>query len=824
MTAEFDLHILSFYRIKGQDIPQFPGLLASEPPKRTARGREEDHLLVYLTLSGNIPLTSAEYSQLTSETSAHFYQTAGSLTSAIRGAAQWLNQSLLERNLRTTGQGQYLIGRLILGVLRAGQLFVAQSGPTHVFHITGGDTRQIHDAQISGRGLGFSQTTPLYFAQTELHADDMLVCCSHLPPSWDPALLENNTSPEALRRKLLTVGGDDLNALLVLAQPGAGAFSLHIGSRTAVESGNPAGEMPPEPAGPIPPAQGFTAQEGIPAAAPAASTRLGSQVESGKPASRFARILAGEQGEAEATRSAPEPEAVLPEQETPAPATARRAALTNPARRAASTGAIPPATDSPARSTPHRGRFVAARAAGELPEINRPARRSGNQVFLSLARAIQGARQLGQRTGTGLRAFLPRLLPSMQEGEGEMTGSGLGFLAIAIPLIIVTVASIVYTRYGRSTQFQENFGQALEQAVQARGQTDPLEIRRTWDSTLYYLDRAESYQVTQDSSDLRQEAQTALDNLDGILRLDFRHAIVGGLSRSVQISRMAATNTDLYLLDAARGSVIRAALGSQGYEVDDDFRCSPGQYGSTLVGALIDIEALQVSNIYNARLVAMDGSGTLLYCGFNMQPVAVSLAAPVLGWRGISSFTLDTDEKNLYVLDPAGNAVWVYAGNYGEFTGQPTIFFGEQVPQNMSSTIDLAANNADLYLLFGDGHITACPLSRYDVVPLRCIDPITFVDTRPGQESGPKLNDGIFTQISFAQAPDPSLYMLEPLTRAVFRFSPRSGSVELRGQFRATPEQNNTLFSGSVTAMTISPNRYLFLSMGNQVFFATDVP
>jgi hypothetical protein len=66
--------------------------------------------------------------------------------------------------------------------------------------------------------------------------------------------------------------------------------------------------------------------------------------------------------------------------------------------------------------------------------------------------------------------------------------------------------------------------------------------------------------------------------------------------------------------------------------------------------------------------------------------------------------------------------------------------------------------------------------------------------------------------------------MLEPLTRAVYRFSPRSDSLELRGQFRASMEQNNTLFNGPATAMTINPNRYIIFSIGNQVFFATDVP
>jgi hypothetical protein len=323
---------------------------------------------------------------------------------------------------------------------------------------------------------------------------------------------------------------------------------------------------------------------------------------------------------------------------------------------------------------------------------------------------------------------------------------------------------------------------------------------------------------------LRQEAQTALDNLDSIVRLDFRPAIVGGLDQSVQVYRMAATNTDLYLLDALRGNVLRAALGTNGYEIDTSFKCGPGQYGTITVGKLIDIEALQMSNDYNARVMAIDASGTLLYCGFNMKPEAVPLSPPPLGWQGISAFTLDTDGKYLYVLDPPANNIWAYQGSSGKFTDSPTIFFGQQVPQNMSTSIDLAANNSDLYLLFGDGHVTACPASHFEGVPLRCADPITFVDNRPERQPGPRINDAIFNQISFAAAPDPLLYLLESLTRSIYYFSPRSDSLELRGQFRATVEQSNTLFIGSATAMTISPNRNIFISIGTQVFLATKVP
>jgi len=837
VAAAFDLNLLPFYRIKGQEWPQLPGLLAMVPPRRTARGREDDRLIIYLTFSGNDPLSSSEYNQTATQMAQRFYQTAGSLTSAIRTVAQTLNLSLVDRNLRTTGKGQYIIGRLILGVLRGSQFVVAQCGPTHVFHLTGKETRQVHDVQISGRGLGIGQATPLYFAQLNLNPGDQLVLSADLPSGWEAALLgEHLVSPDSLRRELLSITGDDLNAILVQAQAGKG--NLNILKALPAPAPDAAGpdHQPDSVEQAARPAPGAAAPEHQPdsveqaakhAPAPAAlqhsaptptPARPTSQVESGRPASRFARLLAGSGTNAPA--GAPKPE--TPPQNAETPVTKSRPRLQNvpaqPVRRP-----VPVSTTTVSRSAAQTGRFVSSRTTGELPEIMRPpARRQG--VYRGLAKVIQGIRVGTQKISEGLIKFLPKLLPNPKEGESEVGGSSLAFLVIAIPLIVVTIAGLVYTRSGRATQYQENYNMALGQAAQAHGQTDPTEVRRAWDSTLYYLDLADHYQVTQDSLNLRQEAQTALDNLDSIVRLDFRPVIDEGLSHTVQINRMAATNTDLYLLDASRGSVMRAALGSQGYEIDTGFECGPGLYDTTNVGNLIDIEALQMSNIYNARVMAIDASGTLLYCGFNMQPVAVPLGPPPLGWQGISAFALDMDGKYLYVLDPPGNTVWVYQGDFGKFINSPTMFFGQQVPQNMSTSIDLAANNSDLYLLFEDGHITACPASHFEGVPLRCTDPVTFVDNRPERQPGPEITDAIFNQISFAAAPDPLLYLLEPLTRAVYSFSPRSASLELRGQFRASVEQSNTLFNGPATAMTISPNRYIFFSIGYQVFFATNVP
>ncbi len=809
------------------------------PPRRTARGRENDRLVIYLTFSGNNPFSANEYNQTGAQMARQFYQIPGSVTSAIRSVAETLNQLLVDRNLRTTGKGQYIIGRMILGVIHGSQFVFAQCGPTHVFHLGGKDVHQIHDAQISGRGLGIGQATPLYFSQLDLNPGDQLVLCADLPSGWETAILGTTlATTDSLRRELLTVTTEDLNAVQVEVQPGKGNLNILKAMPAVVPDAVAQKHQPPvvEHSGlPVPAAAtksvapesspSFVDQAIDPSTAAALDSATivppvipTSQVDSSQPASRFARLLSG---------SGTEQSGDITETDTPQKHLETPPAEIKPRVPAVSSRPVPPpaVAQKPTASRPsaQTGRFVSGRLAGELPEIKRPiTHRKG--IYRGLANIMQGARGVTQKISRGLGKFLPNLLPNSNETDSQDGGSSLAFVAIAIPVIVVTIAGLVYARYGRVTQYNDYYGMAMVQAAQAHGQTDPAEVRRAWDSTLYYLDLADRYQVTQDSLNLRQEAQTALDNLDSIVRLNFSPAVVGGLDRTLQIDRMAATNTDLYLLDATRGNVIRATLGSQGYEVDTGFVCGPGQYGTLTVGKLLDIEALQMSNDYNARVMGIDSSGNLLYCGFNMTPEAVPLSPPPLGWQGITAFTLDTDGKFLYVLDPSGNNVWAYQGSSGKFTDSPTLFFGQQVPQSMSTSIDLAANNSDLYLLFADGHVTSCPASHFAGVPLRCADPLTFVDNRPERQPGPRINDAIFNQMSFAAAPDPLLYLLEPLTRAVYYFSPRSDSLELRGQFRASVEQSNTLFNGSATAMTISPNRNIFFSIGSQVFYATNVP
>ena len=63
--ATFDLNILPIHRQNGQEFADLPGLLAVAPPRKTARGRDKDSLILYLMLAGNAEFSTAEVKQLT---------------------------------------------------------------------------------------------------------------------------------------------------------------------------------------------------------------------------------------------------------------------------------------------------------------------------------------------------------------------------------------------------------------------------------------------------------------------------------------------------------------------------------------------------------------------------------------------------------------------------------------------------------------------------------------------------------------------------------------------------------------------------------------
>ncbi|MCA2001251.1 MAG: hypothetical protein LDL51_05250, partial [Chloroflexi bacterium] len=231
-----DLTLSPLYRVNGQEQNSLPGLVALTPPAAPARGRERDRLIAYLILAGNAVISSGEYAQAAEAAAVAFYQTPGALTTALKAAVEKTNKILLERNMNSAKNGQFAVGWLTLAAAREAQCTFALSGPMRVHCFCRGEIRHIHEPAVSGKGLGANQTPNIHYAQIPLEAGVRLLFFGRAPDSWKD-VLEDRTpgSLDAMRRRLLTLSNEDLNAVLIQATEGTGV--LNVLKKRSTETG-----------------------------------------------------------------------------------------------------------------------------------------------------------------------------------------------------------------------------------------------------------------------------------------------------------------------------------------------------------------------------------------------------------------------------------------------------------------------------------------------------------------------------------------------------------------------------------------------------------
>jgi hypothetical protein len=843
MNSTLDLNLLLLARQNGEDRLELPDLYAAVPPRRAARGRETDSLIIYLSLVGNAPLNPPEQTKLLEELAKKFYKTTGSLTAALRSVAEAINLQLLDRNLRSTGAGRQAIGQLLLVALRGDTLYLAQSGAVQTYLVKPGQTQAMYDAQTSGRGLGLSQSTPVRFLQVKMEADDYLVLSTVPASAWSDSDMQHPSQQgiDALRHQLMLKTGQDFNAVIVQAQAGTGKLKVLKRKPGATPMVVPQQEVLSPVTAPAS-AETIQADQAEPAAVIPTDTSSPAAAPEPAPHENEPAVPVGstsetpapiEEAPAQPEVTAPVPVAVS----TQATANAAAGATANAAAGATANAAAGATANAAAGATVVAAARVTSEAASAAAQPAKPITQQAqtaqpaaqslppsktktpagpppgskqlNAIRVALAPIVgtiaRALRSALATIGAALLRLLKNLLPDAD--VLRLPPSTMVFIAIAIPLILAVLGGVVFLQRGQAKQHQLYYAQAVEKADYAASLTNPLEQRLAIQTALGELDKAEEYAVTSQSQALRVKLTNNLDALDAVKRLDYKQAIVNGLETGVKVTRIVAVAADLYLLDGSQGSVLHAVLTSRGYELDPTFKCGPTQ-GYINVGPLVDIVELPPGGVENASLLGMDASGNLLYCVVGDQPLSATLAPPNTGLG--SPIGMSLDRNDLYVLDPTVNAVWIYRNM--AVNEQPRLFFGDTVPP-MQDVIDLEVYNDELYMLHADGHTTKCTYSAMVESPTRCVDPYPYSDNRPGRVHGPVIEDTSFNQMDYITFPERSIFYLDPQHQAIYYFS-----VLLTLQYQYQPK--SALAEGEATAFSISANRIAFLAVGSNVYYA----
>ncbi|MQC26817.1 MAG: hypothetical protein DWG76_05130 [Chloroflexi bacterium] len=732
MVSKLDLLVVPLHRQDGQDQANLPGLLLAHPPRRAPRGRKDERLVLLLSIQGGMQMRPAQLQKLLDDMAQGYFQSQGSVTSALREQAERLNLYLYKLNQSQGKEQPAALARLTMLAVRGERVFLAQCGPAHAFLIGAGDIQHFYDPQTAGRGLGLSQTTDIRYYQTEVKEDDLLLAMPALPAGWSETtfLDVRNQKLATLRRRFLAQAGTDLEAVLLAAKPGTGTVRLMATSRDAeaLETAEPARPITSKP------------EQGAQSDAPRSWEAL-----------------------------------EVPE------ASSRAAPAAQPLGEDA-TGASRGPQTWPSHSLKQG---------------------SASLIFDGLRERIQ---DVVERVGPRLRNFLLGMLP---EGANfDLAPRTMALIAGLVPVAVVVLVAIIYLQVGRGQLYGNYMARAQNAAAAAEAREDPAEIREAWAAALANAQRAADYEATDEAAALVLQAQSALDDFDAIERLDFQLALFSALPDGVRITRMVATNRELYMLNSADGAILRAILTGGGYQLDEGFSCGPGPYGGYIVSALVDMALLPPTNPQGAALVAMDANGNLIYCIVDERPLATPLEAPDSNWG--NPLAISVENENLYVLDPLTNAVWLYSGEEFAFVEPPRFYFGVDVPK-LQDVIDIAVQESDLYLLDLEGQTAVCTFSDDIEDPTTCQDPADYSDSRPGREDGPQIEGAHFLQMQASDPPEPSIYILDPITPAVYQFSLRLSLVR---QYRS----ESLLPEGVVTAFAVSPNRAIFLAFENELY------
>ncbi len=841
----------------------------AKPNRRAVHNRSRDIVFMLLEITGDLPFSRNRLQEIALNLTDGYYLSRGSVTFGLREAANELNDILVKRNLRDQPHGLPSGCFMTMGVIRDETLYLAHAGLVQSVLVSRGKSELLSDTSASGAGLGFTESITLHFTQAQVAPGSILILFPHTPEGWQDQLSASGPrlTISALHQMVASRFGEDVIAAFLQFQTGMGVISDAMPQKQAAGDEPLPAELPDIKASArhtARPARGHAKPAGV---QPSLLDEAASDEQKPTEESAPAEVP-------EASPEAPEPEIEEPAQEpivaesTEAEETVKPTLVSR--LFSARKNRAEDETEQPEETKEEQSQVSQSAVEEDGPVLERPPKKTlFSRLFAKKApvspqadetetplpdlpapeqlptpvviteslpvvpavppkskAVLSGILQIIKviiRALESLMSFSGRLFQRMLPGESEATrhntGSLMWFIAVAIPILISTIAVTVYTNSGKSVQYQEYLAQAQVAALKAQSQTDPALKRAAWEMTIEELDKALGYGNSVEAESLRREAQQALDRLDGVIRLQLQSAILGNFSTTVYITALAANETEVYLLDATQGRILRLYLTGAGYDIDTTFICTPDPAG-TVPGKLVDLVVLPPDNKYRAGVMGIDALGNVMYCGEGREPVVEALKPPpdTDGWKGIKSMLLENGV--LYVLDTADSAkkyVYTFTGEKSSFTSDPKIYFNGKVPY-ATDVRDIGVDKAGLFMLHGDGMISRCTFRISEDDFTTCVSPSPYINHRSGQNIEMlTIPDTQFVQLQTSAAPDSSLYLLDAKNRMIYHFSLK---LNFQRSLATQMNQSNPQYKREPTAFTISPVRTMFIAYSNQLFYA----
>jgi len=175
-TTELEALVGHLFVISGRSISAAsPGAIAMPAPRRAARGRDSDTFFGLIGLGQGQRESAATYEEAIRGVAGSYFNTGGSVTSALRDALNVLNSSLKQRN---NSRENFLSVGLACAILREQELYLAVIGPARAFLIREDFVERLPDDEEVEEGmpaLGTDSEPDVRFYRREIRPGDFLI-------------------------------------------------------------------------------------------------------------------------------------------------------------------------------------------------------------------------------------------------------------------------------------------------------------------------------------------------------------------------------------------------------------------------------------------------------------------------------------------------------------------------------------------------------------------------------------------------------------------------------------------------------------------------
>jgi len=805
---KFDLNLYSLTYQQGQLQDDVPGFYVWTAPKRAARGRQDDILILLITLKEEQALTEVEKAILLEKITNDFFNSSGSVTTALRMVIDTINLSLLERNLRINENHERISADILLSVIHFDTIFIAQSGLAHGYLLDHNGLVHFHDSEVGERGLGLSRMPKIKYYQNPIEDRAFLIFTPTPPAAWQSENLIRNDRPnldQLWRRLHHQIPKDQIAGLVQIIAGSGNVNKVSYGKKEEKTQLQPESILDHSLVEKNAELDALINDE---SEIYSKDHQSFENINKDKEAVKVIKVDNGIAGEGILYQQVPEDEELVQDdieenQIQENEVETRDPQIFKTSYRNIEVGGLLKDHSEP----PLPGEKLIKQKKFKTIDL----RKVSHSLLVSISKALSYVNSSSKKFGSKGKL---KDIDLTKSSTGHLSRGMMLLIAIIIPFLVVALAASVYLSRGRNKEYQLYYELGQAAAYNAELFSNPVDQRNAWSDAIKYTNLALSYKYTEEANKLLRQSRFELDELDGAVRLIFEPAYMIDDLIGLNISKIIPFAADLYLLDSSAGQVIQLTLGKRGYEVNSGFLCSAGTYNGITVGRLVELLSIPQSNPHKAPIVALDANGNLLYCANGKDPIGTTLVEPELGWGTIKAAAYNSYYDTLLILDSENNEIWIYRGMISSLETTPAPYF-EKFPHDLTTAIDFDTNIDELYVLYADGHMSRCISSDLAGIDTKCTDPLVYKDARNDVE-GFDFSTKKFTQVSYSGPLDPSLFLLSPDDTAIYQFSLL---LNLNRIYRSDYAQQGII--GQVpTAFAISSNRNAFLAFGNQLFYA----